>query len=150
MIEGRYYKDVSAIQELVDFGAASAAIRGGWELLTIRDLSVTTVDSQGRPQLANRPVYILGWIGKSQKEAKAKVEAPDLEGKLEALEWKAASSGKCDFVRNPTKDLLDAIDAKDGFKGSRHHFTKARDGSAVFRFARKAGGEARNEESRPG
>ncbi len=149
MIEGRYYKDVSSIQETVDFVAASAAIRDGWELLSIHDLTVTVTDSQGKPQLANRPLYILGWKEKEQLPGR-KSTAPDIEGKLEALDWKAANSGKCDFVRDPPKEILDAIDPKDGFKGSRHHFTKARDGSAVFRFARKAGGEARNEESRPG
>lgn len=150
MIEGRYYKDVSSIQETVDFVAASAAIRDGWELLSIHDLTVTVTDSQGKPQLANRPLYILGWKEKEQPPGR-KSSAPDIESKLEALDWKAANSGKCDFVRDPPKEILDAIDPRDGFKGSRHHFTKARDGSAVFRFNRKADGEAkRSEESRPG
>jgi hypothetical protein len=139
MIEGRYYRDVAAIQELVDFGAASAAIHDGWELLTIRDLSVSTVDSQGKPQLATRPVYILGWTSEEPRQAQGGGTGRGIEGALEALPWIKARSGKCDFVKDPPKELLDAIDLKDGFRGSRHHFTKARDGTVIFRFPRRKG-----------
>ncbi|MDG6961589.1 MAG: hypothetical protein JRM89_03995 [Nitrososphaerota archaeon] len=149
MIEGRYYGDVGAVQELSDPEAVSAALKDGWELLSIHDLTVTVTVSQGKPQLASRPVYILGWKEKDRPPA-PKSNASDMENKLEALDWKAASSRKCDFVRDPPKEVLDAIDPKDGFKGSRHHFTKAKDGSAIFRFKRKADGEAkRSEESHP-
>jgi hypothetical protein len=68
--------------------------------------------------------------------------ATDFEARLEGLPWIEARSGKCDFVKDPPKELLDAIDLKDGFRGSRHHFTKAKDGTVIFRFARKGGGAA--------
>jgi|GEM_PF-3867893 len=64
-------------------------------------------------------------------------KAAELEKKLEALPWKAAASGKCDFAKDVSADLVQAVrTSKDGVKGASHHFTAANDSPTLFRFRR--------------
>lgn len=72
----------------------------------------------------------------AQENARQLDQAARLESKLEAQKWITAKSGKCDYLKNPPADLVAAVDEKEGFKGTKHHFTRTKDGMTLFRFAR--------------
>lgn len=60
-----------------------------------------------------------------------------LEKRLEALPWKAATSGKCDFAKDIPADLVQTVrTSKDGIKGPGYHYTAAKDEPVLFRFKR--------------
>ena len=63
----------------------------------------------------------------------------DLETKLEALPWKQATSGKCDYAREVPAELVTAVrSTKGGVKGNEHHFTASATEPTLFRYKRGA------------
>lgn len=77
----------------------------------------------------------------SEREQGGKSESVPSEGtveeQLEALPWQAAASGKCDYVKNPSAELLAAVrNSKGGVKGGAHHFTASSTEATLFRFKR--------------
>ena len=63
--------------------------------------------------------------------------ATALESELEALPWKAAQSGKCDYSKNVPLGLVQRVrSVKGGFVGRDHHFTAHKTDQTLFRFSR--------------
>jgi hypothetical protein len=61
-------------------------------------------------------------------------------GKLEALAWVPARSGKCDYVKDAPAELVAAVrTVKGGIRGDRYHYTASSTEPTLFRFRRKEG-----------
>ena len=135
MTEVRYYAGVAVLQELTDVEAATEAMNQGWELLAIKERTMT-ISVDGKPGIATTPCYILGSLGKVNKtESKAEGNQITLEVNLEGLSWKQAKSGKCDFVRDAPLNLIESVRAvKGGFRGEHHRFTASKSEPTFFRF----------------
>jgi hypothetical protein len=59
-------------------------------------------------------------------------------GKLEALAWVPARSGKCDYTKSAPPELVAAVrTVKGGIRGDRYHYTASSTEPTLFRFRRK-------------
>jgi len=63
--------------------------------------------------------------------------ADPLEADLEALDWKRATSGKCDYVRNAPLGLVQRVrDRRGGVRGTKHRYTAHATDDVLFRHER--------------
>lgn len=151
MNEERYYRGIIKLHETEDVESANRLLAlGNWELIGLRERSVSTVGEDGKFTTVTAPAYVLGFTrpgdmgpapeatGKQgPPKASQDLSANALEASLEGLTWVQASSKKCDFVKDPPADLIAAVRAsKDGVKGARHHFTAHATDPVLFRFGR--------------
>jgi hypothetical protein len=146
--EPRYYAGVAKLHETSDIESANRLIGEGWELLSIKERSVSVVGKDGTFATSIAPAFILGWSEVPKEVPKPteppapqhpapQPQTPTVEQRLEALSWKEAASRKCDFVKDPPADLLAAVrGAKEGIKGQAHHFTAHATDAVLFRYKR--------------
>ena len=132
MNEPEYYAGVARVQIIEDPSAVTDALANGWQILRIPDQSNVVMEPSGKTYITTRPVFVLGLHAAEDPGAVDE----GVEARLEALRWVQARSGRCDFAKDAPEDLIAAVDARTGFKGSAHHFTRAKDGSTLFRFER--------------
>jgi hypothetical protein len=65
-------------------------------------------------------------------------------GKLEALAWVPARSGKCDYTKSAPPELVEAVrGTRGGVRGSSYHYSASMTEPTLFRFPRRKEGTPR-------
>jgi hypothetical protein len=131
----RYYSDIGEVRAFQDLEAVNQALKESWELLGIKE---ETFNDTVAHTSESRIIFVMGRRSATPRSGADKPATKpefDLQGALEAIEWRPSKRAtyKFEFGDDVKKEVLDAVEAygKKGLKIGKFNYVVSKGDSGT-------------------